>query len=297
MLIKTRKISNYAFNIKVISDTNEQVSIIVNGAEDIPSVSFFGDSKIFNVKLNNHQEIKLLLNNENISLDSSTLLKEYLMSIKETFSSYTLHLKKHKINNSHYLLLFDNGVTRFSVSIYADSNHCYDISINGPIDVSINGVIHESFLRKIKHRYSSELYNLIVKYQEYIGFNDNEYSIDLRFSGNHLLTMNINTSELANNNVILRYDTSKIPTDLLDYGLDVDLFNDIKNSFTRMCLNINNLGFKFCYSHHQNDVLWGWSDVIVPINILNEEALFKISEIMFEHEDFIKKCDLILESR
>ena len=33
----------------------------------------------------------------------------------------------------------------------------------------------------------------------------------------------------------------------------------------------------------------------LPIDKLNEEVLLKISEIMFEHEDFIKECDSKLE--
>lgn len=295
MIVKSRKISNSARLLNVFNESNKVVSILVDGTKDIPVVSIYGPSENFIVNLKS--KVNKGITNSCLSKEDNyyeKLLNSDIDCLKGLNGEECLNAIRHKISDTQYLYCFKVGNAKFSVSLYSNYRGL-NIDVKEPADIIVNGVTYLSYLHEIKDKYPNCLYSLINKYQEYVGFEYNTYTVDLRFSGNHLMTLYLDVSSDADDIACLRYDTSKLPTDLSDMGLDSNMLYDIRNSFASMCLAIDELDLRFSYSHNQSDFLWGWSDVIVPIDKLNEEVLLKISEIMFEHEDFIKECDSKLE--
>lgn len=292
MIVKSRKISNSSRLLNVFNEHIKVASVLIDGTKDIPVVSIYGSSE--NLIVDFKSKVNKCNTNDYLSKEDNytdMLLRSDIDYLKGLNINECLNVTRHKIKDTHYLYCFIVGNVRFSVSIYSNWRGL-NIEVGESADIRVDGITYLSYIHEIKNKYPNSLYSIISKYQEYVGFENNMYSVDLRFSGNHIATLYLDELNNDDNMVCLRYDTSKLPNDLSDMGVDSNMLYDIRNSFASMCLAIDELDLRFSYSHNQSDFLWGWSDVIVPIDKLNEEVLLKISEIMFEHEDFIKECDL-----
>lgn len=229
-------------------------------------------------------------------------LSEKISSIKCDNSAVTnFIINEHRI--SKYKLLITIKDCKNVISISVENMMLYlQIEISGECEVLLNSEPYKyiSPLSSIKSNFSEELFQCIREYEEYINIIDSKYEIDLRVDNNHVVTAYMDkNSTKENSKVFLRYDSIKEDYTLDDSGyilsenfsnINNSIENNIKNSYINALKDIKKLGFDTAYSHDQSPYdAWGWTDVIIELSDFNKKNLLDISEIMFKHEDVVKK--------
>ena len=282
MKIKTRNINDCVKRITI--EGNTTIHILINNSEDIKCIEFFGDTTSIIFKRNHFS----ILNNIDIQkLDDKKinhLYLERLKEVKEINIKNTIKIKKSNYLNTtaFYIEDFKNDLSLHIEEV----SGIIKINLDGECNLKINNFEIKGNLQHIKDNYPQDFFNVIRKYEDYINLSKyNEFEIDVRLNNTSLVTLyfpkdiNKETSDIT-----LRYDTAKTESQLNQVNIDKQTKTEILSSYKKLTKKLSDLGYKLYYSHDQSEVLWGWSDVIIPSNNINEKLIKEISDTFYNHQ-------------
>lgn len=164
------------------------------------------------------------------------------------------------------------------------------INITGDCEIIINGeVIYTPHNKKEYRLLPSNLISFVSSHEDFIGDEGDNLDIDLSIDGK---TVTIYVPKNKRKKCFsARYDTSEdnYMSVLNDYEIDESLIEEFKISRENMINQLKEMGYKLKYSHSQDEFIWCWSDIEFNIKDFNEDEFIKISRIMIEHDNMIKK--------